>query len=282
MERRGSSFSSKGVVLYTTLFYFLVELACGIYLGSLALITDAAFMATNIAAQLIAILANRMSRKPPDQRMTFGYERVKVISGLVNGVLVGFVLFYVVVNAYGKIMNPHPIDSFRVLIVALLGLVVNGYGVLKLYSESAELSTRGVLIFAMSDALGSVGVIISSIIMKYTGFYTADGIMSIIIGLLVAYPTYFLIKDSINILMEGTPAGVDTERVKVFIRDNFREVSEVGDMHIWALEPQKTIMLAKIGIKRDANHGSTIRSIKSLLTKTFGFREVWIEPCEEG
>lgn len=181
--------SSSTVVFALTFIYFFIELTGGLYCNSLALVTDATFMAINLVGQLIAIYAKRLSRKPPDKNQTFGYAGAKVLSGLFNGILVGFMLFYLLANAYRRITHPEPLDADKVFIIALIGLVVNGYGVFKLYEHSKDINIRGAFLFILNDALSSVGVIISSLIIKFRSLYVADAVASIVIGFLVAYPT---------------------------------------------------------------------------------------------
>jgi cobalt-zinc-cadmium efflux system protein len=273
--------SGSGLVFIITLVYFFIELIGGLYYNSLALVTDAAFMAINLVGQLIAVYAKRLSQRPPDKNKTFGYERAKVISGLFNGILVGFMLFYVLTDAYRRITHPEVLDADKVLIIALVGLLVNGYGVFKLYEHSKDISVRGAFLFILNDALGSVGVITSCIVIKLTGFYVADTVASIVIGLLVAYPTYFLVKDSIHILMEGIPTGVDVEKVEKFIYENFDHAKKVKELHLWAIVPEKTIMAVKIRTDGRFYDREKIKSFKKVLKEKFGIYDVYVEVYEE-
>lgn len=269
------------LVFILTFVYFFIELTGGFYYNSLALVTDAAFMAINLAGQLIASYAKRLSRKPPDKNQTFGYERAKVLSGLFNGILVGFMMFYVLANAYRRITHPQPLDADKVFIIALVGLFVNGYGVYKLFEHSKDINIRGAFLFILNDALSSIGVIISSLIIKFTGLYMIDSITSVTIGLLVAYPTYFLLKDSIHILMEGIPAGIDVERVEEFIHENFDHAKKVKELHLWSLVPEKTIMAVKIRTEGRVYDREKIKTLKTILKEKFGIYDVYVEVYEE-
>lgn len=270
------------LVFLLTLIYFFIELIGGLYYNSLALVTDAAFMAINLVGQVIAIYAKRLSQKPPDSNQTFGYERAKVLAGLFNGILVGFMLFYVLINAYSRITNPEPLDAEKVLIIAIVGLFVNGYGVYKLYEHSKDISVRGAFLFILNDALSSVGVIISSLIIKLTGLYVIDAVTSIIIGFFVAYPTYYLVKDSIHILMEGIPSGIEVENVERFIYENFNHASKVKDVHVWALVPEKTIMAVRVRTDNKFFYDrERIKGLKKLLEQKFRLHDVFVEMYEE-
>lgn len=277
----GFDTSSSGFVFILTSICFLIELIGGLYYNSLALVTDSAFMAIDLVGQLSAIYAKRLSRRPPDKNKTFGYERVKVLSSLSNGILVGFLLFYVLTNAYRRISNPEPLDTDRVFIVSVVGLLVNVYGAFRLYQLSKDISLRGAFLIVLNDALSSVGVIVSTLIIKFTGLYVVDAIASIVIVLLVAYPTYFLMRDSINILMEGIPSGIDIEKVERFIYENFDHAKKVKDLHIWALVPEKTIMTVKIRTEGKVYDREKIKSLKELLQEKFRLYDVFVEVYEE-
>jgi cobalt-zinc-cadmium efflux system protein len=269
------------LVFILTLVYFFIELIGGLYYNSLALVTDAGFMVIDLAGQLSAIYAGRLSLRPPDKYKTFGYERAKVLSGLLNGILVSFLLFYVLTNAYKRISNPEPLDTDKVFVISVVGLLVNAYGVFRLYYLSKDISLKGSFLIILNDALSSVGVIVSTLIIKFTGLYVVDAVTSIIIVLLVSYPTYFLVKDTINILMEGDPRGIDIEKVEGFIYENFDHVKKIKDLHIWALVPEKMIMSVRVRTDGKVYDREKIKSLKKLLQKQYGLHDVYVEVYEE-
>ena len=273
--------STQRLVFILTLVYFFVELIGGLYYNSLALVTDAGFMAIDLAGQLSAIYAGRLSRRPPDKYKTFGYERAKVLSGFVNGILVVFMMLYVVTDAYRRISKPEVLDVNKVFIIAVIGLFVNGYSVFQLYKHSHDIAVRGSYLFLLNDTLGSVGVIVSSMLIKFTGLYVIDAVTSIFIALFVAYPTYFLVRDSINILMEANPEGIDTKKVERFIYENFDHAKHVKDMHIWALVPEKMIMTVRVRTEGKFYDREKIKSLKKLLREQFRFYDVFVEVYEE-
>ena len=270
----------QAIILILTVAYFFVELLGGLYYRSLALVTDASFMAINIAGQLIAIYVVYISGRKPTKSNTFGYERAKVLSGLFNGILVGFILFYVVINAYQKIMNPQPVEADKVLFIALIGLAVNAYGFISFYQHSADMNLRGALLLISNDALGSVGVIISSLIIKFTHFSIVDPLTAVIISLFVAYPTYFLVRDSVHILMEGNPTSVSAEEVKQFIYDNFQNATSVKEIYIWGLSSERVMCAVRVRSNGLLHHREAIKSLKKLLAGQYGFSDIFIEEYE--
>ena len=268
-------------VLILTIAYFFIELFGGLYYRSLALVTDASFMAINITGQFVALYVARISKKLPTKNNTFGYERSKVLSGLFNGILVGFLLFYVFVDAYKKIMHPEPIEADRVLLIAIIGLVVNAYGFIQFYRHSADMNLKGARLLIANDALGSIGVIVSAIIIRQTSFYFLDPVAALIIGLLIAYPTYFLVRDSVHILMEGNPAKTGPEEVERFIYAHFPYIARVKDIHIWGLSPERIILAIRVRTSGTTYDGTAVRDMKHRLLAEYGFSDIYLELYEE-
>ena len=270
-----------GIVFVVTLLYFFVEMVGGLYFNSLALVTDASFMAVNLAGQLLAIYTSRLGERPPDKEKTFGYERAKVLSGLFNGIAVGFVLFYVLIDAIKRIATPQPLDADKVFYIAVIGLLVNAFGVWKLYRQSKEINIRGAFLLILNDLLGSVGVITATLIIRFTGYYVVDAFASIVMGLFILYPTVCLVKGSINILMEGIPTGIDVEAVANCIREKFDNGVKVKDLHVWALVPQKVFMAVKIRTNGEIYCRDEIKNLKVILRERFGFQEIYMEIYED-
>lgn len=268
-----------GMVFFTTLAYFFVELAGGLYFNSLALVTDASFMAVNLSGQALAIYTKKLGERPPDKRNTFGYERAKVLSGLFSGIGIGFVLFYVFIDAYSRIRKPEPLDADYVFAIAVIGLLVNLFGVVML-RHSQEMNIRGAFLLLLNDMLGSVGVIVSALIIRFTGLYVIDAIASVVMGLCIVYPSWSLVRGSINILMEGIPAGFDIQEVEEFIRRNLDRTIQVKGLRVWALVPEKVLMAVKIRTDGNICHRETVRDLKRMLKDRFGFYDVYIEVYE--
>jgi cobalt-zinc-cadmium efflux system protein len=237
-------------------------------------------MAVNISGQIIALWVTRLAQRRPDKVKTFGYERAKVLSGLFNGILVGFILFYVLTEAVQKIMHPQPIEADKVLVIAVLGLVANAFGLVQLYKYAKDVNIKGALLLILNDTLGSVGVIGSAVIIRYTHLWVVDPLAGILIGCLAAYPTYFLIRDSVQILMEGNPAKIDVDDVSDFLHQTFPDIQDVKDMHIWGLSPEKIILVARVRTDGMVYHRNTMKLMKNLLREKFGFFDVYIEGYE--
>jgi cobalt-zinc-cadmium efflux system protein len=187
----------------------------------------------------------------------------------------------VFIDAYNKISHPQPLDTDKILFISVIGLLVNAYAFISFFRHSADINLKGALLLISNDALGSVGVIISSLIIRHTNLYFIDPITAILIGLMVAYPTYALVRDSVHILMEGTPARLDPEEVAKYIHTNFPDIHQVKDLHIWGLSPGKIILLVRIRTNRTSYDRAGIRMMKQGLREAYGFSDVYLELYEE-
>lgn len=264
-----------GKVFILTLLYFFVEFIGGIYYNSLALLTDSLFMLGNIFGQFLAILIHHVSKRPADDVMTFGYERVQVISALINGFIVGIMIFYVWIESYKKILNPEPIQELNVLVIAILGLFVNIVNIFQIFSFRDKIHLKGVMISILNDLLGSLSVLLSSVVIYFTKLYQIDAIVSFFMSLLMVYPVYNLIRESLLILLDAAPLHLTKDKVEKFIKENVPIISSVKSIHVWQITSGKTVLVASIEMKEfrlDA-----INNLKSLLLKNFGLSEVYID-----
>ncbi len=268
------------LVLALTTGYFFMELIGGLYYHSIALTTDASFMTINITGQLIALYVERLAKRLPDRSKTFGYERAKVLSGLFNGILVGFIIFYVFLEAYDRLTNPEPLQADKILLIAIVGLFVNAFGLIILYKYSQNINVKGTFLLIWNDTLGSVGVILSALTIKFYKFYLADPIAGILVGLLAAYPTYFFVKDNIQILMEGNFGNIDIDAVQNYIYESFDEIAHVKDIRIWALSPQMIVLALRVRTKGVIEFRDVLKSMKQQLRQEFGFADIYIEGYE--
>ncbi len=178
-------------------------------------------------------------------------------------------------------MHPQPLDADKILFISVIGLAVNAYAFISFYRHSADINLKGALLLISNDALGSIGVIISALIIRHTNLYFIDPLTAIIIGLMVAYPTYALVRDSVHILMEGTPARLDPEEVARYIHTNFPDIHQVKDLHIWGLSPEKIILLVRIRTNGTSYDRAGIRMMKQGLRQTYGFSDIYLELYEQ-
>ncbi|MDP3938214.1 MAG: cation diffusion facilitator family transporter [Deltaproteobacteria bacterium] len=212
----------------------VVELAGGLLSGSLALLSDAAHMFTDLSALLLAFLALTFSVMPGGRRRTYGWYRLEILSALLNAVLLIGIAGFIFYEAYGRLLAPTEIRSGVVLMVATIGLAVNllSYSIVSRSKESINL--RGAAMHVLSDALTSVGVIVSALVVRFTGWNAADPLMSAIIGVVILFGAFQLLRESVDILLEATPLHIDPVEIRETLR-KIPGVHAVHDLHVWSI-----------------------------------------------
>ena len=235
-----------GWALGQTTAFLVAEVIGGLVTNSLALLSDAAHMGTDVIALAIALFAVRLSRKPPDAKRTFGYVRMEALGAMVNGGLLFVVAGYILWEAIGRFSEPPPVASIGMLVVASFGLVVNLISMRLLKAGSGEsLNVKGAYLEVWADMLGSIGVILGALVIQFTGWTLADPIIAVLIGLWVLPRTWTLLREAGNVLMEGAPRGIDTEQVRAALLAE-PGVEGVHDLHVWSLSSTKPAMVAHV------------------------------------
>ena len=226
--------------LVLTSAFLIAEVVGGVVLNSLALLSDAAHMFTDVAALAIALAAIRIARRPADQRRTFGYHRFEILAAAFNALLLFGVAGYILFEAWQRWRQPEEVQTTGVLVVAALGLVVNLASMWMLPSgKDASLNVKGAYLEVWSDMLGSIGVIAGAIVIRITGWNWVDSVIAVAIGLWVLPRTWVLLKDTLNILLEGVPEGIDMAAVRQSLL-GLPGVLGVHDLHVWAVTSGRT------------------------------------------
>lgn len=224
------------------------EIAIGLYAGSLALIGDALHNLTDAVALLLALIAVRLERRLPTVAKTYGYQRAGILVAFINsGVLVAFTAF-LFKEAFERFREPSAIQTGSMLVMAAIALIVNTLTALSLRHDSKDdVNVRSAVLHMISDAAASAGIIVAALLIRVTGFLQWDAAISIVIGLLILWSSYGVLKESMNLLLEGTPAGMDPEQVAHSLRalDGVRGVHHV---HIWAIGPSSPALSAHIQV----------------------------------
>lgn len=229
-----------------TFTYFIVEVVGGLLTNSLALLADAAHMLTDVGGLGLALFATWISQRPASPAKTYGYYRVEILAALVNAVVLFLLSFYILYEAYRRFQEPPEVQSLPMLVVALVGLAVNLIGIYNLRRGSKEsLNLQGAFLEVVSDTLGSLGVIVASLIIYFTGWYYADPIFSVLIGLFILPRTWGLMIQAVNVLLEGAPAHVSLKAVEDAIR-SIPGVAAVHDLHVWTITSGLEAMSAHV------------------------------------
>ena len=251
MHSHSSTTKALAVAMGITASFFVIELVGGILTNSLALQTDAFHMLTDVVALAYALLAAWLAQRPVSLKRTYGYYRVEILSAFLNGILLWAVVIFVFYEAIQRIQQPAGVQSLNMLIIAVLGLIANGLVAATLSrSRNESLNLKGAFLHVVADALGSVGAISAGLIMFFTGWYQADPIASIMIGVLVFYSSGKLVRDSVNVLLEGVPSHVDVSAVERRIL-GMQGVRNVHDLHVWSIADTKMCCMSSHVVVED-------------------------------
>lgn len=215
----------------------IVELVGGVWTNSLALLSDAAHVFTDVIALLLSWFAMRISLKPVTLTKTYGYHRSEILAALVNGVMLFAVSALILVEAYQRIQNPEHIKSLEMMVIAFAGLAANLLSAYYLRGSGTNINLRAAMYHVLGDALASVGVIAGGILIWWTGWYVIDPVISVVICGIIVIGGIGLVRESVNILMEGTPAGMDLDEVAETI-SGIEGVIGVHDLHLWCISPE--------------------------------------------
>lgn len=247
----------------------LAEIAIGIYAGSLALVGDALHNLTDVAALVIALVAVRLERKTPTREKSFGYQRAGILAAFVNAaLLVAFTLF-LFRESWSRLQHPHAVETSLMLIMATVALLVNAATAFSIHHESRhDVNVRGAFVHMIGDAVSSAGIIVAALLIRITGTTMWDALVTMFIALLILWSSYGVLRESMNLLLEGTPAGIDPGKVTESL-GGIGGILGVHHLHIWALGPSSPalschIMVGDVPVKTTAR---LLEEITSMLAR---------------
>ena len=249
----------------------LAEIIGGLLSNSLALLSDAGHMFIDNLALLLSFFAMKFATLPATDKKTFGFFRLEILAALINGVTLVLISFYIIYEAYFRIIHPQPVHGTLMLVVAAIGLMVNILGAVVLRKHrDTNLNIRGAFLHIVGDALVSVGVIIGGIIILFTEWYLIDPILSILISLVIIYGAWALVKESVNILLESAPSHIDTAAVAAEI-GKVRGVREAYHIHVWTITSGVYAMSAHVLIDDQpvSRSRDILDEIRELLSEKF-------------
>jgi cobalt-zinc-cadmium efflux system protein len=263
--------------LLISLSYFFAEAIAGFLTNSLALISDAGHMISDIGAMTLSLLAFRMAQRPATVESTYGYHRVEILVALFNGLALWLIVGVIFTAAYNRLLNPPEVQSQAMIIVAVVGLLVNvAAGMILHGSHHENLNLRGAYLHVVSDAIGSVGAIVAGFIMLATDWYLADPLISVFIGLLILYSSWSLIKDCLSILMQSVPKGIRLEEVQRTIEE-VNGVVKVHDLHVWSVTSGIYTLSAHAVVDNSQDSHRVLNGIEETLRHRFRIEHTTIQ-----
>ena len=257
--------------------YFFAELIGGFLTNSLALLSDAGHMLSDIGALALSLFAFRIAKRPATVSSTFGYHRVEILAALFNGLTLWLIVGVIFAAAYNRFLDPPAVESYGMMVVASVGLLVNILAGAILYgSHHHNLNLRGAFLHIVSDALGSVGAIAAGLIMLFTGWYVADPVISILIGLLILHASWNLVKESLSVLMQSVPKGIRLEEVQKCLEE-VEGVSKVHDLHVWAVTSDIFTLSAHAVVENGGDFHQVLNGIEDILKERFNIEHITIQ-----
>lgn len=257
------------IALALTASFTVVEIVGGLLTGSLALLADAVHMLSDNVSLALALLAVRLAARPPTPQRSYGYKRAEILAALFNGVALIGVSIWILYEAVRRLESPEPVAGVGMLAVATAGLIANLIALRVLMPSSGEsLNVRGAMRHVLADLAGSVGAMIAGLVIVTTGFDRADPIIGALIAVLVAASAIPIIRDSVRILLEQAPAGLDAEEVGNALAAA-PGVSSVHDLHIWTITSGFAALSAHVLVAADEDCHRCRRELEQLLSERF-------------
>jgi len=224
----------------------VAEIIGALITGSLVLLADAAHMAADAAGLGLSLLAAYVASRPPTARRTFGYARAEILAALANAVLLLGMAAFIIVDAIRRLMSPPEVSSGLIIVFGVIALVANAVSLLLLRRGQAEsLNLRGAFLEVASDALGAVAVIVTGVIIAATGFTRADPIASLAVGLLILPRTWQLLRETVDVLLEASPRGMDLSEVRQHMTA-LNGVRDVHELHAWTITSGLPVLSAHV------------------------------------
>lgn len=269
-----------GVVLVLTSVYMIAEAIGGWLTNSLALLSDAGHMLTDVAAIALSMLAIWFGSRPAPPQKTFGYHRLEILAAVVNGITLVAIALVIMYEAYERIAEPPVVASGEMMAIATGGLAVNLVSAWILAGRHdhgpRSLNEHGAYLHVMGDALGSVGAIAAGLMMWFGGWYVADPIISVVIALLIVYSSFELIREAVNVLLEATPSHINIAAVKETIL-GVEGIVDVHDLHVWSITSGRDALSAHVVCEGENYSAAKVEAVRRAVRAGFGISHLTIQ-----
>ena len=269
-----------GITIFLNVLITVGQVIGGILSGCMALLTDAAHNFSDVLSLVISYIANRIARKKPTLKQTFGFRRSEIIAAFANSVTLIVIALVIIYEAVHRLFNPQPIASDWVIWLALGSILLNGLSVLLIRKDAqSNINMKSALLHLFSDMLTSVGVLIGGLLMKFYGWYYADAIFALLIAGYLLYLSWEIFNESLCILMQFTPKHIDVKEISAGINE-LNGIKNIHHVHCWQLDDHRIIFEAHVDLESD----SSISEFEIILTQInaylqkFGINHVNIQP----
>ncbi|RXS88891.1 cation diffusion facilitator family transporter [Geobacillus zalihae] len=267
------------VTLLLTMFFTAVEIIGGLISNSLALLSDSAHMASDVLALGLSMVALYMATRPPNRRFTFGFLRFEIITSFLNGLTLAVIALWILWEGIQRFLHPEPIHFRLMLGIAVIGLVVNLTLTIVLSRSTKEednLNVQSALWHFIGDLISSIGVIVSALLIYFTGWTVFDPIISLVIAAIIFTGGAKIMRESYLILMEAVPDGFDLEQIRADIR-KIEGVEDVHDMHLWAISTDHYSLSVHVFVNERIQPLCVILAVNEMLKEKYGIEHATIQ-----
>lgn len=267
--------------LLLTALFMLVELSVGLYSGSLSLLADAGHMLSDTGALGLALAAQSLAQRPRSFSASYGYRRAEVLAAFLNGIVLALIALWVAKEAAERWLAPSSLKPVPVLFVAALGLLLNLWVARRLHDDAAHnINVRAAVAHVLSDALGSVGVLISASVVYLFGWQRADAVVSFAIAALIAWSGWRILQHTAGVLLESVPPGVDLGAVQTCI-ERTPGVSGCHDLHVWRISDGFDAVSVHVTLQPDAHGVAVSQAVRQRIVALLGIEHVTVQPEAE-
>ena len=282
----GSSLTERRLLLsvFITVAFIIGEAAVGYFSNSLALLSDAGHNFADALALVLSWYALWIAQRPSSAKRTFGYHRVGILVALVNAVSLVVVALFIFLEAISRLRQPEPVQSTPMIVVALIAILLNS--LISLWLRNAakkDLNVRSAYMHMLGDAVSAAGVLIAGVVVAFTGASIADPVVSVLIGILILWSSWGILKESVNVLLEGVPEGMEIDKVQQAIA-TVSGVMTVHDLHVWTVGSGMVCCSCHVRVEEQSVRSgqNVLRAVAEKLEQTFGIRHSTIQVEVEG
>lgn len=264
-------------VFALTFIYLIVEVAGGLISGSLALLADGFHMFADATGIGLSLFAAWLSHRPAPAHRTFGYQRVEILAAFFNALLLlgmgGFILY----ESYERFQSPEPIQANLMLVIAVGGLIINIISAKLLHHDHQHnLNIKGAYLHVLGDLMGSVGAIAAGLCILFLDWRWADPVISGLISILILFSSIGLLREAVNILLEGCPSHIDISDIRNSILE-FQGIQDIHNLHVWNINMQRAVLTAHLEVTPEAFSGETLTQVQNALKDKYGLSHVTLQ-----
>ena len=254
-----------GIVL--NIAYVLAEAIFGLCYHSLGLLSDAGHNLSDVVSLVLALIAFKLSDSIATRKFTYGYKKSTILISLLNALILGVAVVFIIVESVRKLITPQEVQGQVISIVAAIGVVINGFTAwLFMKDQKRDLNVKGAYLHMLADALVSVGVVVSGIVIYFTGWYIIDPLIGLVVAVVIIVASWELLHDSVRLALDGVPAQLDFDHVKDAMMGQ-EGVREVHHLHIWALSTTENAMTAHVVVDNLTEMEHTKEHLKEKLSE---------------